>query len=95
MNTLDIDSVAPTQLAACQPQQDPNPLAYVLLATLCPVCEPAQPPLQDKRSLHQTAVIERESMACSSEEKKKNSFDGKDSVESPDGRPIVNVDEER
>lgn len=28
---------------------------------------------------------------------KKNSFDGKDSVgkESPDGRPIVNVDEER
>lgn len=27
--------------------------------------------------------------------KRKNSFDGKDSVESPDGRPIVNVDEER
>jgi len=33
-------------------------------------------------------------MACSSEERKKNSFDGKDSVESPDGRPIVNVDED-
>lgn len=34
-------------------------------------------------------------MACSSEVRKKNSFDGKDSVESPDVRPIVNVDEER
>lgn len=33
-------------------------------------------------------------MACSSEERKKNSFDGKDSVEFPDGRPIVNVDED-